>query len=55
MIKYFFKLFFQIFIPFLLVFAIYSAFSYEKAVDNAEKSYKEILKNYWLLVSRYNQ
>ena len=54
MIKYFFKLFFQIFIPFLLIFAIYSAFSYEKAVDNAEKSYKEILKTYWLLVSRYN-
>lgn len=54
MIKYFFKLFFQIIIPFLLIFAIYSAFSYEKAVDNAEKSYKEILKTYWLLVSRYN-
>lgn len=54
MIKYFLKLFVQIFIPFLLVFTIYTAFSHEKAVNNAEKSYKEILKTYWLLVSNYN-
>lgn len=54
MIKYFLKLFFQIFIPFILVFAVYTAFSYERSLNNAEKSYKEILKTYWLLVSRYN-
>lgn len=54
MIKYFLKLFFQIFIPFLLVFAVYAAFSYDRSVNNAEASYKEILKTYWLLVSNYH-
>ena len=54
MIKYFLKLFFQIFIQFILVFAVYTALSYERSLNNAEKSYKEILKTYWLLVSRYN-
>ena len=53
MIKYFIKIFFKIFLPFMAVFAVYIFASYNTAVKNAELSYKDILKTYWFLTSEY--
>ncbi len=53
MIKYFFKIFLKIFLPFVIVFSTYIFVSYNTAVKNAEISYKSILKTYWHLAAGY--
>ena len=52
--KYFLTIFFKIFTPFIIVFSIYVFISYNTSIKNIEKSYREILKNYWILISKLN-
>lgn len=54
MIKYFYRVFFTIFIPFVLVLCAYIYMSYSSAVENAELNYKETLRTYWNIVSKFD-